>query len=292
MANKISGIIIGGIATIFAPNQVICGGVGFEVGPGGKQQGSDEQTIAGRDAGQSGARGNAPRPEAQHEEIVSLARFVSDVRSVDPEVTGHPLQAYEASLEMKQSYQHAALYATIVIAIVLWLDFRSVWLCLFAMFPLVLSMVQTFGLMGLLNIPLNPANLIALPLIVGLGVDYGVHIVHNFLEQPGPYRMTPATAIAVAVDAVTTIIGFGSLMIASHQGLQSLGRVLTIGITCCMITSLVLLPALLTWLTRNRPEVDVLSDRVTPRDLLAGPNDDFRIDGRRVEDVRYDARLA
>ncbi len=225
-------------------------------------------------------------------DIESLGQFVHDVRTVDVKVTGNPLQAYEASLEMKQSYQHAALYATIVIAIVLWLDFRSVWLCLFAMFPLALSMVQTFGLMGLLNIPLNPANLIALPLIVGLGVDYGVHIVHNFLEQPGPYRMTPATAIAVMVDAVTTIIGFGSLMIASHQGLQSLGRVLTIGITCCLITSLVLLPALLTWLTRNRAEVDTMSNQVVPRDLLAGSNDDRRAVGRRVEDAHYDTRPA
>jgi predicted RND superfamily exporter protein len=108
--------------------------------------------------------------------------------------------------------------------------------------------------MGLLDIPLNPANLIALPLIVGIGVDYGVHIVHNFLEQRGRYRITPATAIAVAVDSITTIIGFGSLMIASHQGLQSLGRVLTLGITCCTITSLVVLPALLTWITRNRAD--------------------------------------
>jgi predicted RND superfamily exporter protein len=121
-------------------------------------------------------------------------------------------------------------------------------------FPLAMSMVQTFGLMGLLNIPLNPANLIALPLIVGIGVDYGVHIVHNFLEQRGRYRITPATAIAVAVDAVTTIIGFGSLMIASHQGLQSLGRVLTLGITCCTVTSLVVLPAVLTWITRHRSD--------------------------------------
>lgn len=184
----------------------------------------------------------------------SLKQFVHDVRTVDPRATGNPLQAYEASLEMKQSYQLAALYAMIVIAVVLWIDFRTLRHVALAAFPLALSMLQMFGLMGLLNIPLNPANLIALPLIVGIGVDYGVHIVHNFLEQRGRYRMTPATAIAVMVDALTTIIGFGSLMIASHQGLQSLGRVLTLGITCCTVTSLVILPALLTWVTRNRPE--------------------------------------
>jgi len=187
--------------------------------------------------------------------IESLQQFVSEVRSVDPRATGNPLQAYEASTEMKESYELAALYAMMVIAVVLWIDFRRPAHVLLAAFPLALSMLQTFGLMGLLNIPLNPANLIALPLIVGIGVDYGVHIVHNYLEQPGRYRITPATAVAVLVDALTTIIGFGSLMIASHQGLQSLGRVLTLGITCCMFTSLVILPALLTWITRNRTEV-------------------------------------
>ena len=67
------------------------------------------------------------------------------------------------------------------------------------------------------------------------------------LDVPGP-----VPAVAVLVDALTTLVGFGSLMIASHQGLQSLGRVLTLGVTCCLFTSLVLLPAFLTWVTRNR----------------------------------------
>jgi len=64
--------------------------------------------------------------------------------------------------------------------------------------------------------------------------------------------MSPGTAVAVLVDALTTLVGFGSLMIATHQGLQSLGRVLTLGVTCCLFTSLVMLPALLTLLTKNR----------------------------------------
>ena len=64
--------------------------------------------------------------------------------------------------------------------------------------------------------------------------------------------MSPATAVAVMVDGLTTVVGFGSLMIASHRGLQSLGRVLTLGVSCCMFTSIVMLPALLTWISRNR----------------------------------------
>lgn len=182
----------------------------------------------------------------------ALTRFVNDVRSVDPRATGNPLQAYEASLEMKSSYQQSALYALAVIMVVLFLDLRSVGLALLALVPLGVGVLQMFGLMGLLNIPLNPANTIALPLILGIGVDYGVHIIHEYREQTGPYRLSHATAVAVLVDALTTIVGFGSLMIASHQGLQSLGRVLTLGVSCCLFTSMVMLPAALAWITRGR----------------------------------------
>jgi predicted RND superfamily exporter protein len=184
----------------------------------------------------------------------ALERFVRDVRGIDPHVTGNPVQAYEASLEMKSSYQQAAIYSLLVIVGVLMLDFRNFRDVALASLPLLLGVLQTFGLMGLLNIPVNPANLIALPLILGLGVDYGVHIVHEFREHGGRYRMSPGTAVAVLTDSLTTIVGYGALMIATHQGLQSLGRVLTIGVTMCLFSSLVLLPALLTLVTRNRPE--------------------------------------
>jgi len=175
----------------------------------------------------------------------ALERFVKDVRGVDPRATGNPLQAYEASLEMKRSYEQAALYSLIVILAVLWLDFRSILHALLAALPLALGMAQTLGLMGLVGIDLNPANLIGIPLILGIAVDYGVHIVHDALERPGPYRISASTANSVLVDALTTILGFGALMVASHKGLESLGRVLTLGVTTCTITSLVMLPAIL-----------------------------------------------
>jgi hopanoid biosynthesis associated RND transporter like protein HpnN len=182
----------------------------------------------------------------------SLEQFVKQVRTVDPRVTGHPLQAYEASLEMKRSYEEAALYAAIVILVVLWFDFRNITHSLLAVLPLVAGMLQTLGIMGLVGIPLNPANLIGIPLIFGIAVDYGVHIVHDYLERPGPYRISPSTANSVLVDALTTILGFGALMIASHRGLESLGRVLTLGVTSCTITSLVFLPAVLRLLPPRR----------------------------------------
>ena len=178
----------------------------------------------------------------------SLKKFVKDVRSVDSSATGNPLQAYEASLEMKKSYEQAALYSLAVILVVLWLDFRSLTYALLAGLPLAIGMAQTLGLMGLVGIDLNPANLIGIPLILGIAVDYGVHIVHDALERPGPYSISASTANAVLVDALTTILGFGALMVASHKGLESLGRVLTLGVTTCTFTSLVFLPVVLAML--------------------------------------------
>jgi hopanoid biosynthesis associated RND transporter like protein HpnN len=181
-------------------------------------------------------------------DFAALETFVKDVRGVDPRATGNPLQAYEASLEMKRSYEQAALYALVVILAVLWLDFRSLAHSFLAALPLALGMAQTLGLMGLVGIDLNPANLIGIPLILGIAVDYGVHIVHDYLERPGPYAISASTANSVLVDALTTILGFGALMVASHRGLESLGRVLTLGVATCTVTSLVLLPAILAML--------------------------------------------
>ncbi len=198
----------------------------------------------------------------------ALERFVGDVRSVDPKATGNPLQAYEASLEMKRSYEQAALYSLIVIIAVLWIDFRSLTHSLLAALPLAVGMALTLGLMGLLGIDLNPANLIGIPLILGIAVDYGVHIVHDALERPGAYAISASTANAVLVDALTTILGFGALMVASHKGLESLGRLLTLGVTTCTITSLVFLPAVL-GLLRPGSSAAALPDDESAEDLLA-----------------------
>ncbi len=182
----------------------------------------------------------------------AMERFVRDVRSVDPKATGNPLQTFEASRQMKQSYEQAALYSLITIFVLLYFDFRSVRHTLLAMVPVGIGMVLLFGLMGWLGEPLNPANMIVLPLILGIGVDDGVHVVHDYLRRRGGYRMSASTASAVLITSLTTMVGFGSLMIADHRGLQSLGRVLTIGVTCCLFTSLIMLPAALIWRTQRQ----------------------------------------
>ncbi|MDY0166400.1 MAG: MMPL family transporter [Thermoguttaceae bacterium] len=187
-------------------------------------------------------------------DMEAMRRFVSEVRAVDPRATGNPLQTYEASRQMKRSYEQAAWYALAAVLVILYFDFRSLRYTLLAMMPVGIGMLQLFGLLGYLEIPLNPANMIVLPLILGIGIDDGVHVIHDFRLQNGRYRLSSSTASAILITSLTTMVGFGSLMIASHRGLQSLGRVLTIGVCCCLFSSLIMLPALLSWLTKDRPE--------------------------------------
>jgi predicted RND superfamily exporter protein len=151
---------------------------------------------------------------------------------------------------MQQSYIDAGIYSAIAVVLLLLVDLRDLRLMILAALPLVLGITQLFGLMGLLGIPLNPANAIVLPLILGIGIDNGVHVVHDFRRhRGGGYRLSSSTALAIVMTSLTTMIGFGCLMIASHRGLESLGRVLTLSMTCCLFSSFVILPALLTWMS-------------------------------------------
>jgi predicted RND superfamily exporter protein len=113
---------------------------------------------------------------------------------------------------------------------------------------------------------LNPANVIAFPLILGVGVDNGVHILHDYLirRREGRPGISHPIGRGVLVKAMTTLIGFGTLMISSQRGLASLGFILTLGVGCSAWASLMFLPATLQlWNDRKlaAKEGDVLTMR-------------------------------
>lgn len=182
-------------------------------------------------------------------EYEKLETFTTAATTADPDATGKSFRTLEGLRQMKAGFEHAGLLALGVIVLVLWLDFRSGPRVLLGLFPLAVGIVATLGVMGLAGVPLNPANLIALPLIVGVGVDNGVHVLHDYSEKlPGKlYRLSASTGRGIAVAALTTILGFGTLMLARHRGMAGMGLVLALGVTFCMVAALVLLPALLRW---------------------------------------------
>jgi predicted RND superfamily exporter protein len=107
------------------------------------------------------------------------------------------------------------------------------------------------GIMGVFDVPFNPANIMTLPLIIGIGVTNGIHILNRFAEEQNPSVLARSTGKAVIVSGLNTIAGFGSLMIAKHRGIESLGFVMAMGTATCMIAGVTLLPAILNLLNER-----------------------------------------
>jgi predicted RND superfamily exporter protein len=148
---------------------------------------------------------------------------------------------------MRNSFLWAGLYALIAMVVILLLDFRNLKHTLVALAPIFMGMIFSLGVMVLCGVPLNPANMIAFPLILGVGADNGVHVIHDYRSRGDGHRylLGYATGRGIMVAALTTILGFGTLMISTHRGMSGLGLILTLGVSCCMVTALVFLPALL-----------------------------------------------
>lgn len=188
-------------------------------------------------------RGNVWEHEAQ--EV-----FVRELRTINPAVTGSPVRFYENTTRLKRSFQLAVAYAVAAIAFMLLIHFRNGACVLLALLPVAVGIVWTFGLMVLFGMKFNPANVIAPTLLIGIGVANGIHILNRFIEEKHPSILGKSTGKAVLVSALTTCTGFGSLMLAKHAGIASLGEVMAIGTALCMLASVTVLPALLILLTR------------------------------------------
>jgi hopanoid biosynthesis associated RND transporter like protein HpnN len=178
-------------------------------------------------------------------------KFLNEVRTVAPHVTGSPAQLLEYTTLLKNSYIQAAWYAFAAIALMVWLHFRSPVAVILALLPVALGMIWLGGWMGWHGLPFNPANIMTLPLVIGVGVTNGIHILNRCSEERDPCILARSTGKAVLLSALTTILGFGSLMVAKHQGIASLGELMAVGTATCMLAGLTFLPTFLNWLNRH-----------------------------------------
>jgi hypothetical protein len=174
-------------------------------------------------------------------------RFVGELRSVDADVTGPPVTSFEAIGYIRRGYLEGTLYALVLVALVSGVLLRSFRGTLLALAPLALGVVWTLGFMHLFGLEFNLANVWALPLILGTAAEYGLNIFLRFLEsrRDGGPVLARSVVTAVALNGLTTIVGFGSLMVAHHRGIFGLGLLLTAGATAALVASLVVLPTLL-----------------------------------------------
>jgi predicted RND superfamily exporter protein len=176
-----------------------------------------------------------------------LGQFVRDLRDVNPDVVGDPVLLYVFTLAFRNACLWAAGVSLLGIALLVTFLLRSLRLTILALVPLIVGTSLTLGLMWLLKIPFNQANVLFLPLILGEAVEYGIIILVRWQQEKSARVITlPAgTAKGVLLASLTTAVGFGSLMISGHRGTFSLGLLSAVGSLSVLLAALSILPALL-----------------------------------------------
>ncbi len=176
----------------------------------------------------------------------ALARFVRSVRTIAPNATGMPVVIFEAGDAGIGAFRDAALIAVSLIALMLLVLLRSVRDVALVFAPLVLAALMTVAASVLFGLPFNFANVIVLPLLFGLGVAGGIHLVSRRAKEGGTGRaILTSTPRAIVFSALTTIGSFGSIALSGHPGTASMGMLLTLAVSLSLLCTLGVLPALM-----------------------------------------------
>ncbi len=193
-------------------------------------------------------------PRQQVWDFAYLKDLQTRMHEIDPNITGMPLVFYILIQYIGQDGRLAALLTIGVIFLLLLVDFRSLKKTLIALIPLFFGAVWMVGIMKLVGMQLNILNLMGVPLILGMGIDDGVHILNRYrVEGPGKIRQTfTSTGKAVLLTTLTTMLAFGSMGFATLRGLASLGITLFIGIAACFLTTLLVIPSALAIFDRKK----------------------------------------
>lgn len=186
-------------------------------------------------------------PRENLNDLQTIKRFVTDVQQITPLATGTPVGIVGAGQAVSLAFLQAFIIAIAAITILLALVTRRTIEVLLILMPLFVSLGLTAGATVLFSIPFNFANIIVAPLLLGIGVDYAIHLIYRFRVEPMTRDniLQTSTARGVLFSALTTIVSFGSLSFSAHQGIAGMGIMLTVCITIMIGCILVLLPALL-----------------------------------------------
>ena len=188
-------------------------------------------------------------PEEELQDFDTLKRFVSSVLGVAPRAAGIAINLVDFGEATARSFRQALLSAAIAISALLFLLWRSPSDVALVLAPLSLGSLLTCASMVVIGMSFNFANVLVLPLLFGIGVDSGIHLVHRARHlsatEAEASLIESATAGAVFYSAMTTTLSFGTLALSGHEGMRTLGVMLTIGMFWTVVANLVFLPALL-----------------------------------------------
>lgn len=183
-------------------------------------------------------------PKGDANDNATLRRFVAAVAAVAPDATGAPVAIRESGRTIVRAFLLAGLYAFIAIVVLLAFALRNATAVALTLAPLLLSGLATLGICVAAGFPLNYANIIALPLMFGIGVAFNIYYVTAWRAGRANLLQSSLTR-AVVFSALTTGTAFGSLWLSHHPGTASMGRLLTLSLACTLAAALVFLPALL-----------------------------------------------
>ncbi len=190
----------------------------------------------------------------------ALKRFVSEVERAVPDIAGGAVQSLKAGEEVARAMMKATGAALLAIVLVLIILVRRISVVIFVMAPLLLAMALTVSASVYLGVPFNFANVIVMPLLIGIGVDSGIHLamrhrrhrkdIESYIDDGSDDNVSgglyaTSTPRAVLFSALTTIASFGGMILLSHRGLSSLGAMLTLSMVITLVAMLVVLPALM-----------------------------------------------
>lgn len=185
-------------------------------------------------------------PSGDMRDVKQLDEFINAVQTVAPNATGRPVAEQQVGKIITQAFIQATCYSLALIALVLLFALKHKRDVVLSFIPLLLTTLSTMAVAHWSGFSLNMANIIVIPLIFGLGVDNGIHIVERFREVGSVKAFyQSSTPKAAILSSLTTIVTFGSLLLADHRGMFSIGFLLTIAIGFLLVYSLTVLPALL-----------------------------------------------
>ncbi|KPK63621.1 hypothetical protein AMJ83_06245 [candidate division WOR_3 bacterium SM23_42] len=184
----------------------------------------------------------------------ALTRFDKQLETVSPKITGTPPIFLHLIRLIGRDGLNATILTVIIVILLLWLDFRSFRFAILGVIPLITGGIWMLGLMKTCGLMLNVVNVMAIPMIVGIGIDDGVHILHRYMFEG--LRKTPivlkSTGKAVLLTSLTTMAGFGSLMTASYRGWVGFGALLVTGVGACFMTTILFLPSIIGLATKGK----------------------------------------
>ena len=184
----------------------------------------------------------APKGDTNDTEV--LRSFARAVLAVYPNATGGPISILESSRTVVRAFLEAGFYALVSIAILLWIVLRRFGDVLLTLVPLLLAGVVTLEICVLIDMPLNFANIIALPLLLGVGVAFKIYYILAWRSGRTNLLQSSLTR-AVIWSALTTATAFGSLWLSQHPGTSSMGKLLALSLACTLAAAVLFQPALM-----------------------------------------------